>query len=223
VAVDGSHVYWRTFSRNIGRVNLDGSEPDQSFITGLDRPCGVAVDGSHIFWTEEGPPSESGVGEANLDGGEVNRRLVTGLAFPCGIAVDSTAYAPPVAPKMSSFSIGRIKHNRRSRTAFVAVSTAEEGVLSVRATRGVRWRLQPAVPSGLSIGPGKSWLRIWPKGRRGAGRRLLRVISRRSKARIHLTLGFTASGAAISMKRKGFWLVGARDKRRGRHGKHRAI
>ncbi len=223
VAVDGSYLYWGTFSKDIGRVNLDGSEPDRSFITGLDRPCGVAVNSSRIFWTEDGAGSEGRVGEANLEGGEVNDQLVTGLAFPCGVAVDSTAYVPPVAPKVSSFSIRRVKHDRRSHTAFVAVSTGEEGVLSVRLTRGARWRLQPAIPSGLNLAPGKSWLRIWPDGRHGAGRKLLRLISRRGKVRMHLTLTFTASGAITSRKHKRLWLVGAREKRRERHAKNRAF
>jgi hypothetical protein len=39
-------VYWTNYSGNtIGRANLDGSDPVQSFITGASGPEGLAVDG----------------------------------------------------------------------------------------------------------------------------------------------------------------------------------
>jgi hypothetical protein len=45
VAVAVRHIYWtnpRSFT--IGRADLDGSNPNQSFITGASGPIGVAVD-----------------------------------------------------------------------------------------------------------------------------------------------------------------------------------
>ena len=42
MAVDGSHVYWTNSSTGtIGRADLDGQNPNQSFITGALH--GVAV------------------------------------------------------------------------------------------------------------------------------------------------------------------------------------
>ena len=44
VAVDGTHVYWADrYSRTIGRANLNGTGVNHSFITGANRPTGVAV------------------------------------------------------------------------------------------------------------------------------------------------------------------------------------
>jgi hypothetical protein len=44
VAVDSGHVYWTNFETGaIGRAGLDGTAPDQSFITGAAGPVGVAV------------------------------------------------------------------------------------------------------------------------------------------------------------------------------------
>jgi hypothetical protein len=38
------HIYWANDTTNaIGRANLDGSSPNQSFITGASTPFGVAV------------------------------------------------------------------------------------------------------------------------------------------------------------------------------------
>src|SRR5207247_2927911 len=42
--VVSGHVYWANFSAgSIGRADLDGSNPNQSFITGASNPVGVAV------------------------------------------------------------------------------------------------------------------------------------------------------------------------------------
>ena len=44
-----AYVYWTNNDTNaIGRANLDGTNPDQSFITGATHPLGVAVDASHV-------------------------------------------------------------------------------------------------------------------------------------------------------------------------------
>ncbi len=46
VAVSSNHVFWANkggAANSIGRANLDGSSPNQSFISGANEPCGVAV------------------------------------------------------------------------------------------------------------------------------------------------------------------------------------
>jgi DNA-binding beta-propeller fold protein YncE len=45
VAVDGSHIYWaNNGAGTIGRADLNGQNANQSFITGVHGPFGVAVD-----------------------------------------------------------------------------------------------------------------------------------------------------------------------------------
>src|SRR4051794_2230072 len=63
-------VYWANGKTgSIGRVNLDGSNPDPNFMTGVSGA--LAVDGAHIYWTHGGSNSTPGtgkIGRANLDG-----------------------------------------------------------------------------------------------------------------------------------------------------------
>jgi hypothetical protein len=86
VAVTATKIYWSfPAAGEIAEANLDGTEPNFAFITGLANPCGVAVDSGSIYWTE----FEGGtIGRANLTGGEVDRNFVTGLKRPCGVGVD---------------------------------------------------------------------------------------------------------------------------------------
>ena len=59
-------VYWaNNLGTTIGRANLDGSNANQSFITGASSPVGVAVDDAHIYWVNGGTDT---IGRADLDG-----------------------------------------------------------------------------------------------------------------------------------------------------------
>lgn len=95
VALDGSHVYWAhdgggMATGNIGRANLDGTTPDQTFLTTSDPPQGLAIDPSRIFWTQ----TVSGVGKVarvNLAGGAVSQTS-TSNASPCGVASDADKF-----------------------------------------------------------------------------------------------------------------------------------
>lgn len=81
----GAFVYWvNNGSATIGRANLDGTNVDQSFITGA-TPCGVAVDGAHIYW---GTGSGNTIGRANLDGTGANQGFITSAGYTCAVAVD---------------------------------------------------------------------------------------------------------------------------------------
>ncbi|MGE5527333.1 MAG: YncE family protein [Methanosarcina sp.] len=85
VAVDAEHIYWADAAwGRIGRANLDGTDPEFSFIAGAEEPCGVALDGRHIFWANTGADA---IGRANLDGSGVSQRFRTGMQRPCGVAV----------------------------------------------------------------------------------------------------------------------------------------
>jgi streptogramin lyase len=86
VAVDAGHIYWaRLTTGAIGRANLDGTDVNQSFITGTDS-FGVAVDADHIYWANSNTGT---IGRANLDGTGANQSFITGAAFPFGVAVDA--------------------------------------------------------------------------------------------------------------------------------------
>jgi virginiamycin B lyase len=86
----GAYVYWANYGAGmggtIGRANLDGTAPNQSFISG-SGVCEVAVDATHIYWTNN---ITGTIGRANLDGSSVKENFVTGANNVCGIAVDAT-------------------------------------------------------------------------------------------------------------------------------------
>jgi Bacterial Ig-like domain (group 3) len=86
VAVDASHIYWAE-PYNIGRANLDGGSPKQSFIAGAHSANGVAVDDSHVYWANFATGS---IGRANLDGSSPNENFITGASSPNGVAVDGS-------------------------------------------------------------------------------------------------------------------------------------
>ncbi len=83
-------VYWANVGAGagttIGRANLDGTSPNQSFITGASGPCGVAVNSAHIYWANS---TTGTIGRANLDGTSPDQSFVTGADAPCGVAVDA--------------------------------------------------------------------------------------------------------------------------------------
>jgi len=78
----GAYVYWT--GSTIGRANLDGSEVDQSFITGANGQWGVEVDAGHIYWANAFTDT---IGRANLDGSEVDQSFITGASYPLGLAI----------------------------------------------------------------------------------------------------------------------------------------
>lgn len=97
VAVDGSHVFWADQAAGaIGRMDLsqsaagrlefsEGLNIDQSFVSGIVDPCGVAVDGAHVYWASRWGDR---IGRANLDGSDTNSNFIIGTENPCGVAVD---------------------------------------------------------------------------------------------------------------------------------------
>jgi RHS repeat-associated protein len=94
VIVTPSFIYWTNLNTGtIGRANLDGTGVNQSFITGLDAPSGIATDGTYLYWTYGGlndTLGTGGVGRALLDGTNKNLTFVTGANKPTGLAVTTT-------------------------------------------------------------------------------------------------------------------------------------
>ena len=82
------HVYWTygADGNRIGRADVDGQNVNQSFITGVPGPFGVAVDAGHIYWTNAGMGT---IGRADLDGQNVNQSFITGVPDVFGVAVDA--------------------------------------------------------------------------------------------------------------------------------------
>lgn len=71
---------------NVGRADLDGSNVDDSFITGGSGPCGFAVDSQFVYWANN---ASGTIGRANLDGTGVDQTFIPNAgAFACGVAVD---------------------------------------------------------------------------------------------------------------------------------------
>jgi Domain of unknown function (DUF5050) len=79
------HVYWADgYTNSIGESNLDGSDSNPNFITGVANPNGVAVAEGHIYWSNTDTDT---IGRANLDGTDVNQSFIAGASAPTQLAV----------------------------------------------------------------------------------------------------------------------------------------
>jgi virginiamycin B lyase len=89
IAVDASHIYWANSALlTISRADLDGTNVDQSFITGISPyPYDIVVNASHIYWTNG---TTGTISRADLDGTNVDQSFITGANNPTGIAVDAS-------------------------------------------------------------------------------------------------------------------------------------
>jgi streptogramin lyase len=67
------------------RANLDGSNPNQSFVP-AGIPWALAIDSGHIYWADTNTGT---IGRANLDGSNPNQSFITPANVPYGVAVDS--------------------------------------------------------------------------------------------------------------------------------------
>ena len=76
----------------IGRANLDGSGANETLVSNLHYPQGIAVDSTHgyIYWTTN--LLGGTIARANLNGSDVNEEFIVaaGLDNPEGVAVDSS-------------------------------------------------------------------------------------------------------------------------------------
>ena len=70
-----AYLYWATGPTKIsvGRANNDGTNMKASFVTGGNKPFGVAVDSQHVYWTDN---VNDAIGRANLDGTAVDQAFM---------------------------------------------------------------------------------------------------------------------------------------------------
>ena len=205
VAAAEGHVYWGGWGDAIGRVGVDGSDPEPRFLTGLQSPCSVAIGEGKLYfgavsaWNGAGP-----IGRANLDGSGLESQIAAAMR-PCGIAVDSLAFGPsyvavPPLPQLTPCEIDAVRASKRRDSALVRLEGPAYGHLAVT-TRGLSWRLLPKKPppSGGSVQASwRWWLQMWP-GRRGrVARRLRRRLARTGKAPITVRVRCSEDGRATN-------------------------
>jgi len=94
VAVDDSHIYWAEGDA-IGRADLDGGNPDPSFIGPKSinstpiNPRGVVVNDTHVYWADY---ARGSIGRADIDGSNPDFDLISDPTFgqPLDVAVNDT-------------------------------------------------------------------------------------------------------------------------------------
>jgi hypothetical protein len=81
-----AYIYWANYGAagkggTIGRAKLNGTDANQSFISGAAGPVGVTVHGAYLYWSNPSVQANSPgttIGRAKLNGTDVNQSFVTG-------------------------------------------------------------------------------------------------------------------------------------------------
>jgi hypothetical protein len=98
----GPAGYWANFGDDsIGEAPLFLGAfilPTPRFITGLDRPCGLAATATHLFWG-----NGSTIGKAFLDGTSPDPQFIQGADGACGVAVDRDRALASLTPTSADF------------------------------------------------------------------------------------------------------------------------
>ncbi|MEM8558319.1 MAG: hypothetical protein AAGG50_10905, partial [Bacteroidota bacterium] len=81
-------LYWATRTDDtIARANIDGTDVNTDFITGLAQPWDVVVDDTYIYWTSQLGPA---IGRARLDGTSVEPDFIDNASGPRHLRKDDT-------------------------------------------------------------------------------------------------------------------------------------
>lgn len=205
VAVAGKHLFWGGYGESIGRVGVDGSDPDPDFVRDVDAPCGLGVYDSRLYWSEASPPYGR-ISSARLSGSDVDRGVVDDISsLNCGsVAVDALgALTPPPPPPVSDYRIAKMKRNKRRGIVFLAVDLAGAGNFNA-SVPGMRVTVLPErVRQGGYLAAGRKWLKITPMRKRGAGSRCIRRALRRGWiVKRTLKTHFSEPGKTLLEKRK---------------------
>ena len=78
----------------IGRANLNGTDVNESFITGAHAPAGLTVSGAYIYWSNFGSShgiNGTTIGRAALNGSAADQSFITGAKSPVGLTVAPAA------------------------------------------------------------------------------------------------------------------------------------
>lgn len=206
VAADDEHVYWGGFGDAIGRVGVDGSDPQPRFITGVQSPCSIAIGDGRLYFGEISQwwSSLGHISRANLDGSGVERELVTGLKYPCGIAVDSLSFgpayvAPPPLLPWTPCSIEEVRVNKWNGSALVRLNGPAYGDFHV-AARGLRSRIlsKPPPSTGGRQASWRWWIRIWPGGPGPTARHLRKLLVRDGRLALELRVACSQQGSVTN-------------------------
>jgi hypothetical protein len=149
----GNFVYWSNSDGNsLGRAKINGTGLNNSFVTGVTSPWGIAVDSKYIYWEQPGS-----IGRANLDGSAPNPNFVTGATGVGGLAVTSNAIFYNTAPN----TIGRANIDGTSQVPNFIDAGATTNVCGIAADQNfVYWsdtsnsRIGRATVGGGSPDPG---------------------------------------------------------------------
>jgi len=214
VALDAAHVYWGGFGESIGRAGLDGSNPEPSFITGIDRPCGIAVQGGRIYWTRNEPVGS--VQSTDLEGNHVVETVVDQGGYPCGMAADTTMLSRPLYPPFvpHEISFGRSRHGIHSPVTFIRIKFPQAGTFKVRSGPSVRWRVLPHASATFTLPkPEERVLKVWPAAGNQRAKKLGAILRRIGKAQVSISVRFSAEDGVTSTKQDLLFLI---DRRHGR-------
>jgi hypothetical protein len=126
----GLGMVWTNYNTStIGFANLDGSSPNESFITGASGPDAIAANNSYIYWDNQGTNS---IGRASVSGTGVNESFITGANSLNGIAIDGSHI---YWMNQGSGSIGRANLNGTGvNQSFITGLTGNPNGLTVNAS-----------------------------------------------------------------------------------------
>ena len=171
-----AYIYWATPHRTgtIGRANLDGTDVNQSFITGATPVRGGGRRAAHLLDQRLG----NSIGRANLDGSDVNQSFITGATARWGGGrrpahlLDELRHRHDRAGEPRRHRRQPELHHRRSRPRRAWRSTASTSTGPTpdrhdRAGEPRRHRRQPELHHGRRA------------SRRGGGRRAAHLLDER--------------------------------------------
>jgi hypothetical protein len=160
IALSPERIYWTNFDGSIGAATTGGEAEEQSLISGLHHPLGLAIHDGRLYWAEQPFSQVGSISRASIDGTNVQRNIVPGIRAPNGVAVDDTVVPPlpETRPEQARLSIVRIKHNRRTGTIVVSFDTSVPGPVTIHVPREIHARLLGV--SGDQLAAGRHWVKL---------------------------------------------------------------